>query len=281
MRDHFKVLSLTVFFLINVFIWTALLSEEHGELLTVAFLNVGQGDAIFVEAPNGSQMLIDGGPDRSVLRELEKLMPFYDRSIDVVVATHPDKDHIAGLVEVLERYNVDYFIESGAKSDTGVYESLAEVLGESNAEQVLARRGMKINLSDEASFNILFPDRDVSEIDTNAASIIGKLVYGDTSFMLTGDSPKSIEKYLVEIDGKSLQSTVLKAGHHGSKTSTDISFLGFVDPEHVVVSAGEKNRYGHPNKEVTDLFEQFEIPLLNTFSGAALFISDGENLRFK
>ncbi|MBL7045875.1 MAG: MBL fold metallo-hydrolase [Parcubacteria group bacterium] len=281
LKENFKVISILAFLILNVFIWNVVLGSERGEFLTVAFLNVGQGDAIFIEAPNGNQMLIDGGPDRSVLRELEKVMSFYDRSIDVLVATHPDKDHIAGLVEVLERYDVDYFLESGAESDTGVYESLVEVLRDSDAEQVVARRGMKINLSDGVSFNILFPDRDVSGMEANAGSIIGRLVYGDTSFMLTGDSPKSIEKYLVDIDGEKLKSTVLKAGHHGSKTSSDVSFLGFVDPLHIVVSAGENNRYGHPHEDVINLFKQFEIPFLYTFSGAVLFISDGKNLRIK
>ena len=141
---------------------------------------------------------------------------------------------------------------------------------------------MKIVLSDGVYLKVLFPDRDVSGIEANDASIIAQLVYGDTEFIFSGDASQKMEKYVAGLDGKGLESDVLKLGHHGSKTSTSNIFLGLVNPDYTVVSAGEDNRYGHPHKEVLDTLEQFAVPLLGTYeSGTVVFETDGENLRLK
>ncbi|MBI2612236.1 MBL fold metallo-hydrolase [Candidatus Kaiserbacteria bacterium] len=260
-------------------IWWAVFEEDRGGILTVSFLDVGQGDAIFIDAPSGRQVLIDGGPDRSVLRELGKLMPWYDRSIDVVIATHPDADHISGLVDVLQRYRVQYIFHPGVEKSTGPAESMLVSVAKEGANEVYARRGQIIELGDGAYIEILFPDRDVSDVETNTASIIAHVVYGATSFILTGDAPQSIEKYLVQLDGSELHSNILKAGHHGSKTSSSELFVGFVNPEYAVFSHGCDNSYGHPHKEVVDLFARFEIPTLDTCTeGTVTFVSDGQKV---
>lgn len=265
--DHIKWYVVLGLFFISIFIWNIDIDNEY---LEVTFLNVGQGDSIFIEAPNGNQMLIDGGANKAVLRKLGDVMPFYDRSIDVVLATHPDKDHIGGLPHVLDRYKVDYFLESGAVNETGVYKALKE-----RTNPILARRGMKIYLDSDVVVEILFPDRDVSGVESNTSSIVARIMYGNTSFLLTGDSPKSIEKYLVSIDN--LDSDVLKVGHHGSKTSSDVSFIEEVSPELVIISAGKDNRYGHPHQEVLDLFAG--IGVLSTYeSGNISIFSDGEEV---
>lgn len=279
LKNNLKWYVLTLLFLSNFFIWYVVFAEGGGGTLTVAFLDVGQGDAIYIEAPNGNQILIDGGSNKSVLRELSKVMPFYDRTIDIVLATHPDKDHIGGLVDVLDRFEVETFIEPGVSSDTAVYASLVRHIEQNKVESIIARRGQKIVLDDEVVFTILFPDRGVSGVGSNDASIVAQLVYGETEFLLTGDSPRKIEKYLVSVDGKNLKSDVLKAGHHGSKTSSSELFVGFVSPKYGIISAGRDNRYGHPHKEVLDVFEKFNIPLKNTAeSGTIIFTSDGENI---
>jgi len=263
-------------------IWYAVFAESRNGILTVAFLDVGQGDAIFIEAPSGSQVLIDGGPGRGVLRELSKVMPFYDRSIDIVIATHPDKDHIGGLPDVLENYAVDIFLEPGLASDTGAYRELEDIISEQDIEKVLVRRGMRLMLGGGAYLTILFPDRDVDELESNTASIVAQLIYGDTEFLLTGDSPKSIEKYLVSTLGESLESDVLKVGHHGSKTSSDVSFIGIASPQYAIISVGSNNRYGHPHEEVIDILKQFEVEVLSTYKqGTVIFKSDGENLQIQ
>lgn len=256
-------------------VWAPQFSHSRSEL-TVSFLNVGQGDATFIESPTGVQILIDGGPDRSVLRELAAIMPWHDRTIDVVIATHPDADHISGLVDVLQRYEVSHILEPGVKHDTPQAESMLKSVAAENAEYTLARRGHAIDLGGGAFLEILFPDRDANDFETNTASIVARLVYGETSFLFTGDSPASIEKYLVALDGKALESDVLKVGHHGSNTSSALLFVGFVAPSRAVISRGCDNRYGHPHQEVLATLERFEIEVKDTCKdGTVTFISDG------
>ena len=273
------------FLIVAVVIWSFVLEDRKGDVLTVAFLDVGQGDAVYIEAPNGNQVLIDGGANAKVLRELSRIIPFYDRSIDIVIATHPDTDHIGGLSDVLERFDVNYIFQSGVAGDSNTYDSFVrfikqEVTG--GAQRILARRGQVIVLDEGVELHILFPDRDVSEVESNAGSIILQLVYGETEFMLTGDSPQAIEKYLVGIDGVNLRSDVLKVGHHGSKTSSAESFLAAVLPEYAIISAGANNRYGHPHVEVLGNFESIESKLLSTFeSGTIIFESDGESVTMR
>jgi len=278
-KKHGHLLFLALFFVVNIFIWSAVFRGERGGVLTVAFLDIGQGDAIFIEAPNGAQVLLDGGPNKKVLREIASLMPFYDRSLDVVIASHPDKDHVGGLPAILARYEVGMAIDPGIEHDTVVYQEFERLVKEKNIERIRARRGQIIWLDRDVYLEILFPDRDPTGWDTNDASIVARLVYGDISFMLTGDSPQKMEQYLVGLDGDELSSDVLKLGHHGSKTSTSELFLGFVSPAYAVVSAGKDNQYGHPHKEVLELVERFGIPILATYeTGNIIMRTDGTNI---
>ncbi|HEY4487021.1 MAG TPA: MBL fold metallo-hydrolase, partial [Candidatus Paceibacterota bacterium] len=277
-------LLLVVLLVASVFVVYAVFVGENDGLLTVSFLDVGQGDAIFIEAPNGTQMLVDAGSGKQVLRELQKVMPFYDRSIDIVLATHPDKDHIGGMPGVLERFFVSQFIEPGVLADSGTYTALLGLVESERAKHVLARRGMKIRLDENVYFEILFPDRDVSGLETNTASVVGKLVYRETSFLLTGDSPKNIEHFLVTLDGNlpvgNLDVDVLKAGHHGSKTSSSEEFVMATSPEFTVISAGKDNQYGHPHREVVELLRASGTAVLETSKGGMIvFTSDGNSVR--
>ncbi|MFA6536648.1 MAG: ComEC/Rec2 family competence protein [Candidatus Paceibacterota bacterium] len=275
-RKNLNWLILGILVLVNAFIWFAVLKEDRGGQLRVYFLNIGQGDAILIDAPSGNQMLIDGGPDKSVLSELGKVLPFYDHKIEVVLATHPDQDHVAGLNYVLDRYRVDQVLEPGVSAETAVYQNLEKKIGDKKISKILARRGMIVDLGGGAVFKILFPDRDTIGWETNTASIVGRVVYGGNSVMLTGDSPQAIENYLTILDGKNLQSDVLKAGHHGSRTSSSQSFVGFVNPQYAVISAGKNNSYGHPHQEVLDLLKKFQVQILRTDElGMIKFSSDG------
>src|SRR3989344_299224 len=246
LRNYRNIVILTFFLLLNLVIWYAVFSESRGDVLTVAFLDIGQGDAIFIEAPNGNQVLIDGGPNKSVLRALGKMMPFYDHTIDAIVATHPDQDHISGLVDVLNRFSVAAVFEPGVNASTSAYQTFEKTIADKKVPRILARRGMRIVLDEGVFLNILFPDRDVNNTETNTASIVAQLHYGNTNVLLTGDSPQAIEKYLVSLDGKTLHSDVLKPGHHGSKTSSSLEFVTAVTPTYAVISSGKDNKYGHP-----------------------------------
>ena len=252
---------------------------RHG--LKVAFLDVGQGDAIFVEAPNGNQILIDGGPNKSVLRELSKQMPFYDRTIDAVILTHPHLDHYAGLNEVLKKYKVSLEMDPGTKvkgAGFGEFENLVKL---KNIKNLYAKREMKISLDKDLRLDILLPvinDKNLSEHD---GMLVSRLVYKNNSFLLTGDTgdmEDNLENFLLSFGGN-IKSDVLKIGHHGSKTSTSEKFLGWVSPGLAVISADKNNKYGHPHKEVTERLSVFEIPTLRTDEkGTIVLKSDGEKI---
>ena len=274
-KENFKLYVLSILLFSNLFIWSAVFGEQDNTL-KVAFFDVGQGDAIFIKSPNGKQVLIDGGSNRAVMRNLGRMMPFYDRSIDLVVMTHPDADHLGGLLPVLKDYQVDLVMESGVETDSEIYLEYKRIIEEKGIKSILARQGQKIDLGNGAYLSVLFPASDTNDFETNTASVILKLVYGESSFLFTGDSPQVIEKYLVRFFGNELDTDVLKLGHHGSKTSNSELFLGFTSPEYVVASVGENNRYGHPHKEVLDLLKNLNLDLLRTDeSGMIVFESDG------
>lgn len=277
-RKHATLYFLGILFAANFFIWYAVSAESRGTL-TVAFLDVGQGDAIFIESPTGKQIILDGGPDGSVLSRIGALMPFYDRSIDMLIVSNPDKDHFAGFIDVLKNYEVGGIMEPGTIPDTEIYKIFKEFVREEGVTSVLARRGMIIDLGGGVNLQILFPDRDVSGLSINDGSIIAKLVYGNTSLLLMGDAPQNIEKYLVSLDGGNLDVDILKLGHHGSKTSSGDALLSVSSPEYAVISASKSNRYGHPHKEVLDRLTKYNISALGTYQeGTIVFESDGERL---
>ena len=263
-----------------MFVWWGVLFASEGQLV-VAFLNIGQGDAMYIEAPNGNQMLIDGGSGRQVLAELGSVMPFADRSIDVVVGTHPDADHVGGLIPVLDRYTVSAILEPGSHADTMTYRALEAEIQNKKIPRILARRGMVIDLGAGVTFTILYPDRDTAGMETNESSIVGQLRYGSTTVLLTGDAPQSVERRLIARDGERLRSTVLKPGHHGSRTSTSDVFVQRVGPQLAVISAGEANRYGHPHAEVLTILQKYGVLVLRTDKdGRVTLKSDGKEIRW-
>jgi len=266
---------------VNAFIFFALLHESRGEFL-VAFLDIGQGDAIYLRSPSGRDMLIDGGPDKGVLAALGTVMPFYDRQIDVIITTHPDKDHIAGIGDVMSRYKVSYLLDPLIESDSPYYEAIKKNANNNIVTAIKARRGMEIDLGRGVRVHIFFPDRDVFGLETNTGSVIARVTYGGTSFLLTGDSPSAIEEYIVSQNGDALRSTVLKAGHHGSKTSSSPIFVSTVAPQYAVISAGRDNQYGHPHNDVIEIFKDNSAKVLSTAErGTIRFFSDGSNLRLE
>lgn len=254
-------------------------SAAEESYLTVAFLDVGQGDAIYIETPDGVQLLIDGGPDGTVLRELPLVMPWWDRSLDIILATHPDKDHIGGLVDVLTHYDISRIIRTENESDTAVSSAFAFMSAEEEGVVThLARAGDVIELGASTTLTVYSPASDPSTWESNNASIVTKLSYGDIDFMLTGDASIGTEEWMVDEYGNALSSEVLKLGHHGSRTSTADSFLDTVHPTYAVVSAGVDNRYGHPHEEVVAKVHERGIELLSTTDGAIVFRSDGKEV---
>ncbi len=258
---------------------SATLFDTESPYLQVTFLDVGQGDAILIETPDGVQALIDGGPDGTVLRELARELPWGDRTLDLVVGTHPDKDHIGGLVDILARYTVASILTTENTGETMTASAYQKALTAETAVVHMARAGQVYTLGASTTLTILSPERDPSMLESNTASIVAKLSYGDIDFLLTGDAPESIEDYISVTYGEQLQSEVLKLGHHGSRTSTGQLFLETVQPQYAVVSAGRDNSYGHPHEEVVSRVTAEGVALRSTAdSGRVKFVTDGTKL---
>lgn len=272
----FIFIFLFLFFVIYIFYlnWTS-----SNTKLTFAVLNVGQGDALFIESPTGVQILIDGGPPRKILSELSRIMPLFDRSIDAIIITNPDQDHIAGFLDVLEVYKVGQVFESGTVNDSKTFQNLLTEIKNQNIPKLLAKQDMKLHLGGDAVLEILFPDRDVSTWTPNDGSVVVKLTYGQSSIMLMGDSTIKTEQIVLsQNEPGALQSTILKVGHHGSRTSTSDLFVQAVLPKYAVISNGKSNKYGHPHQEVLDTLERFGVEILRTdILGTIVFFCDRIN----
>ena len=214
----------------------------------VVFLDIGQGDAILI-SHGSDQILIDGGPDgTSMLEELSKYVPFWDRTIEIVVATHPDGDHIDGLISVFEHYHVEQLWHTNAQKDTATHKKLLyNATDEDGLEKILAFHGLQASIG-EGVLKVIYPyESDMLSVeDVNDASIVTLFEIGDDKFYLGGDITTEIEDKLL-VDEKI---TVLKASHHGSNTSTSENFLKKTEPQDVIISSGAHNRYGHPHDEV-------------------------------
>lgn len=254
------------------------LQQYQSHNLSVAFLDVGQGDSIFIETPDHHQILIDGGVDNTVLARLGTLMRPGDTTIDLVIATHPDADHIGGLVDVLRHYNVATFMSPDYESETAIYKELIQTVHDRVPNYEFGFIGDRVDAGDGVTLDLLAP-YNLETKESNEVSIVTKLTYGNFSVMLTGDAPIIIEQQLVRWYGNQLDSDILKAGHHGSKTSTSSSWVAAVDPDVGIISAGKNNRYGHPHQQVIDILEKAHVQILRTSDeGTIIFESDGTNV---
>lgn len=246
--------------------------------LHVAFLDVGQGDAILIQSPDGRQVLIDGGRYPSVVLErLGEQMPFWDHSLDLVIATHPDDDHAAGLVSVVERYDVAALLTNGATADDAGYAALLAAAEAAGAPVLVAQPGQRIDLGNGARLDILSAGGDAGMTD-NDASVVARLSYGALSVLLTGDAGEAAEAALLA--GRQLSPTVvLKAGHHGANTSSGAAFLAAVRPQVIVISAGADNSYGHPAPAMLARAAEIGATVLRTDEVGTIEVSsDGERM---
>lgn len=273
---------LTLLLLIaNIFVFYIDWQDSH-KVFTFAMLDVGQGDALFIESPTGTQILIDGGPPKKILSQLSRVMSPFDRTIDALIITNPDQDHIAGFLDVLKTYKVDKIFEPGTLTDSKIYQNIKDEIKNKNITDILAKKGMRLHLGAGVFMDILFPDRDVSAWATNDGSVVARLSYGDTSLMLTGDATIKTEKIVLKEDGETqIKSTVLKVGHHGSRTSTSREFVESVSPMYALISDGKNNKYGHPHQETLDNLSSFSAKILRTdILGTIVMKSDGKKSWF-
>ena len=263
-------------------LWAGALSAPDGKL-HVTFLDVGQGEATLIVTPSGRQVLVDGGPDpRIVTQALGARLPSWDRSLDVVALTHPHGDHVNGLLEVLQRYDVDVFLHRSADYPTAEYARWEQALAQRAAQSTVleAQSGHRIALGDGVLLEVLHPGPVILDDQTNNNSLVLRLSYGDVVFLLTGDVEVPVESALLA-RGAPLDATVLKVGHHGSTTSTSAPFLDAVSPSLAVISVGEDNRFGHPDDAVLARLRAALPPdrvLLTSHHGDVEVSTDGRRL---
>ena len=262
-KYNLSILAFLLLVIVIFLVYQDFKSSSRG--FTFAMLDIGQGDALFIESPTGTQILVDGGPPRKILSQLARVMSPFDRHIDAIIITNPDQDHIGGFSDVLKVYKVGGVFEPGTLTDSKTFQNLKTEIENKNIPNVLAKKGMRLNMGGGAVIDILFPDRDVFDWATNDGSMVARLSYGATSIMLTGDSTSLTEEIILKGNLSSgLESTVLKVGHHGSRTSTSEGFVKAVAPKYALISNGKDNTYGHPHFETLQTLEKFGVKILRT-----------------
>lgn len=250
------------------------------ENLEVTFLDVGQGDSILVETPFGQNILIDGGPNNSVLKQLGANLAWWDKTIDLMILTHPHDDHVAGLVDVLKRYNTKKVIYTGLKSDSPEYLEWLEIIRIKNIPTTIIDKSQVINLGENCFLKTLHPQENIFgqySKNLNNDSIVIKFVCSGKSFLFTGDIEEEVEKIIIDAYGNYLDVDFLKIAHHGSDTSSLEEVFYLSSPRYCIVTVGENN-YGHPSLRVLKRLERNECEILRTdLSGNISFIINQKN----
>ena len=270
----------------SILIWVAILNAPDDKL-HVSILDVGQGDAILVQTPSHQNILIDGGPSpRAIDLELSKKLPFWDRTIDLVILTEPQADHMTGLTEVLRNYKVRQVFEPDIAYDSATYQQWLSLVESDEFGHQIAHAGQKIELGGGIKVDVLHPPSPLlqgtsDDVDNNGLAL--RLSWNRVSFLFTSDIGKEAEWYLIA-QRANLKSTVLKVAHHGSLTSTSEQFLAAVNPEIAVISVGTDNRFGLPRAEVVDRLVTYlgsDSIYFTSTHGTIEFTTDGERLWLK
>lgn len=276
------VISLALFSLGAIFFYQQ--ARFNDGKLHVVFCDVGQGDAIFIRTPKGTDVLIDGGPDNSVLSCLSNHMPFWDRTIEVVSLTHPHADHLIGLISVLKRYKLESFISEKLENKTESFRELAKIVQNKKINSRYVFSGDKLRIKDGVVLQVLSPSAEFLQ-RTSPSGVIGEtgefaslillVSYGQFDVLLTGDSQviglsEAITAQLPSIE-------VFQVPHHGSKTGINQGLVDQIRPKLAVISVGKNNKYGHPSKEVIEILRNQDIKTLRTDQdGEVEIVSDGK-----
>jgi len=284
---------LSIFIVYTLYTQSRVYSQSQN-LLEIHYLNIGQGDAIYIRTPSGADILVDTGPANSINKVLGHTLHFINNSLDAVFITHFDADHSGGLAILLRNFSVQYFVTASVYEKTDAL--LREIIDTHKAVQTKDRAflhttvaaGDKIMIDEvhEIYFEVLSPDADDKTNEVNKQSLVMRLVYGDTFFLFMGDADQSIERSILQKYSDSLKANIIKLGHHGSRTSSAPEFLEKVAPEFAIISAGLDNSYGHPHKEVLETLAQLsfvtndfkvssKIKVRDTKTEDQIFYSDG------
>ena len=252
--------------------------------LEIDVLDVGQGDAILIKTPAGQNILVDGGPDKTVIKRLSQNLPWWDKRIDLMVLTHPHDDHVTGLNDVLKRYQVKKVLYTGATHNAPNYLVWLRLVRDKKVPLTIIDKEQTIDLGQGVRLEILYPNQSLAGqtlADLNQSSIVARLAYGRNKFLLTGDAGEEAEKKLID-SGADLKADVLKVGHHGSEYSTTLGFLEKIKPALAVIEVGRDNQFGHPNLRIIKRLERGGARIYRTDeNGTIHLISDGKKITLR
>ncbi len=269
-QSKFLIIGLAGF---SILIWSSAFRLPDKKL-HIKVLDVGQGDSIFIRTPSGYKILIDGGPDNKIVGLLGESLPLWDKTLDLVVLTHPQADHMTGLIEVAKRYQIKTLWTSYSVNNTQVYKEWEKVVSERHLHQVHVWAGDKIIFPDGVDLNVIWPRSVQPYTDLNTTAIVIKLDYKNFDGLLTSDADEQVQPYT----SSTSHVEFLKVPHHGSKTAIDENYLAKLSPDISVISVGAHNRYGHPNPELVKLLDSARTKVYRTDqNGTVEIVSDGES----
>ena len=240
-------------------------------------MDVGQGDAILIRTPSGHNILIDGGSDNFLLHQVAQELPWWETKIDYLVITHYHADHMMGLMELLNKYQVkEILVTAHQPVEDLLFQEWQAALAKHNLKSSVVALGETWKLSDDLSWQVISADSHHEDYNDN--SLVLKLNYKEVSILLTGDLP-STEEVNVLKNNFDLRSEILKVGHHGSKYSSAIEFLQAIQPEICIIQSGLDNRFGHPHQEALSRLGELDCQILdNQQQGTIRIFSDGHDL---
>ncbi len=272
MKKAYKYLVL----LLLGFIFIVFLGKNTRQItepnLQLYMLDIGQGDAIYIKTPGGQSMLVDAGRDRTVLGELGKIKDV-GNSINILEISNPDLDHIGGFPFIMENYKVDSILSPGTNHTISAFTEIEKLAKQNNVQIIKPKQDQVLILDREygVTYTILWPEGNVRDWERNSGSIVGLIEYGSKKILLTGDAPKEVEDEILRKYGDYLKNIdILKAGHHGSNTSTGERLVKWSTPKYTIISAGLNNRYGHPHEEVLNILKKYNIETLVTIDNGTI-----------
>ena len=281
MDQKTKILATLSIILIGLGLLLISQTQSFGKLRIIA-CDVGQGDGLLIITPGGQQVVVDGGPGTKIVDCLGSKMPFWDRTLELVVLTHPQKDHLEGLIAVLARYKVKMIATTGVKNETEVFDAWQKAMDDERAKIYRPKAGDRL-VVDRVAIDVLWPTSQSLDVwqgqvpkDLNESSIVLRLAFGQNCAYLTGDIPKETLQGLIDRPCQ-----ILKIAHHGSKTGTNDQVLDAAKPAVAIIQVG-KNSFGHPHKEVLDLLQSKGVKILrNDTNGIIEVARDGKSYKIK
>ena len=254
----------------------SMVQSQQNSPLTVKILDIGQGDAILIQA-GGQNVLVDTGDIEHREKMVEYIRKAGITTIDKVIITHPHADHLGGMPGIMDNFKVGHIYDSGKTGTTALYRKYLSIVSKKNIPFTVVTPGTEIVITNDIKLKFFAPDHSLlAEEEINNSSIVAKLIYNKFSMLLTGDAEKESEELMLKNYAGELKSNVLKAGHHGSNTSSSVGFLKAVGPEAAVISLGANNDYHHPHPATLKKYEQAKLKVYRTdLDGTVTITSDG------